>query len=372
MESYVSLAAVEAVLRGDEAPPPRVDSISVGMSNACQPPPPPSSRPPRLPPHHPSHANGEHSSPLSRPKGHPSHGHRELPPPPISRSKDGGSPLPPLPGSPKQREKEPLPPERLSSSTDKARLADSEQGPPLPSRSSLHGGRRQNRPPLPQRHGSSPMSSGPAGDRGGHGRVSPPSSSGPGGPFVPPRTTRSPPNMPPRHPSPSFPVARTPSEESPRKPIKPDKPVKPPPAGNRPRPTVPKKPALLSPTAGQARPLSKRAEVAPPTRDIGELIRSLLTEAPEIIKAVQDDYGTVPQLLEDLANLGERIAEAAREETVKAPSVSFSRCLTMLKGEVSALRDLVNSDDRPQDRVTKVINNIVKQVRKISDLLQAR
>lgn len=99
-------------------------------------------------------------------------------------------------------------------------------------------------------------------------------------------------------------------------------------------------------------------------------MHSLLTEAPEIVKAVQDDFGTVPQLLEDLAILAERIVELSKDQTVQN-KVSFSRCLTMLKSEVAALRDLVNTRNRPPEKVGVVINSIVKLVKKISDLLQA-
>ncbi len=351
------------------------------MSNLGQPPLPPSSRPPRLHPHHPAHSNGEPSSSSSRPKGHPSHSHvhRELPLPPISRTKESTSPLPPLPGSPKPREKEAFSPssDRAVSPADRSRFQDTDHGPPLPTRSSAHGGRRQNRPPLPQRHVSSgSTSSSPGVVRGmPEGRTSPLSSSssvGPPGPVLPPRTLRSPPNVTQRQPPASAPAARTLSDEIPRT-TKPGRTAKPPPAGNRPKPTVPRKPALLSPTSTQsAKPFQKgvsRHEAAPPAGGIREQIRSLLREAPEIIKAVQDDYGTVPQLLEDLASLAESIVEGSKEEV--RSSASFILCQTKLRDEVAALRDFINTSCNSPGVVTKVISNIVKQVQKISDLLQA-
>lgn len=305
----------------------------MGLSNAIQPPPLPNTpRPPMpIPHHHQSYtANGEHSphqspTPSSGPRlrGYPSYPHRDLPPPPLpnrsvspsstSARKSGDTPPP-------------LPPNRPSSPTG---MRDSAPSPP--NRPATRWSRPPQRPPLPQRHSQESVES-----------VTPP----PSGPVLPPRHFSRTPNP---HPKPNNPQLHN----------------KPPPGGSRPKPPPPRKPhGLSSSTSPPPHSMERSSD------SLGDKIQRLLTEAPEIISAVQDGYGTVPQLLEDLASLTESIVDSAQEGPNDS-TVSFRMCITKIRSQMGILRDCTNAQwQNNAEKIHKAIESIIQQVNKLSSHLR--
>lgn len=344
--THTHTPAVEATLRGDEQPA-RVDSISVALSNSINPPPLPTTPRPPLPvPHHRvSATNGErtpHQSPTppsSRPKAYPPHSHHSLPPPPLptrstspassstGRTRDTPPPLPPnRPSSPTSvRDNAPPPPIRPSSRGNRP-----PQRPPLPQRPSVGGGlgtfvtdRERPMPPIPARAHTSPET------------ATSPSS----GPTLPPRLSSKPnPPSPPKH-------ANMPH------------PRPPPPGGSRPKPRLPKKtPSFTSTSSSISPPLERISDCS-----VWDMIQRLQKEAPDIIPAVRGEYGTVPQLLEELASLTEGIVEAAQSWPNDA-SIALRMCITTLRSQVITLRGPTNDPEQ----TCKTINGIIKQIHNLS------
>ena len=100
------------------------------------------------------------------------------------------------------------------------------------------------------------------------------------------------------------------------------------------------------------------------------MIETLLTEAPEILTAVEDRYGTVPNLIEDLATLTANVIETAQSE-VTNPSVRFRKSLAALRGQVETLRDSNSASwEKNVERLIKAINNIIKEVQQLSPHLE--
>ena len=374
--------AVQAALRGDEQPL-RVDSISVGLSHGVnsisenlRPPPIPNTPRPKQQPllshAHTTDNDRDRTSPSpsssSRSRGHHSHSNRDLPPPPpFSRAKE------PAPSPPSKPSTPPLVEGPTSS-----RGGSQDRGPRVPARPSAPYTRSQgSQKPLPsapfrqstshstkQSTGGGPLlpSRAQSVSNGGKNFTS-------GGPQLPPRpTTRSPPLA----------MTKTPSMDKPEKPERPSRwgsrsQPRPPPAGDRPKPLPPKKPsALMSPTSPIAKSFEKSNErqrarmSSPPSDGVQEGIQVLLTEAPEVLTAVQDRYGTVPQLLEDLATLTENVIEGAQSGPNDS-SIKFRRCITNLRSQVGTLRNAKGpSWQNSAGDIEKAISNIIKQVQQLS------
>lgn len=384
--------AVQAALRGDEQPP-RMDSISVNLSHKAnstsedsRAPPIPNTPRPKLSPQQQQHAhstvNGrDHVSPSpplsNRPRGHHFHSHsnRDLPPPPpLGRAKDH-APTPPI--KPRDTGTPPSVDRPLS-----PRGGGKNGAPRPPARPAAPASRSQSGsrplPPAPLRHLTSHSAK---------------QSTGGGGPLLPPRAqsatnngrkaTSGGPQLPPRPASKSPPLAmtKTASVEKPDKPEKPERPSKwdvrsqprPPPAGNRPKPPPPKKPVgLLSPTSPTVKSLERSSDrgreriSSPPTEGVQENIKVLLMEAPEIVTALQDRCGTVPQLLEDLATLTESVIEGAQSGPNDA-SLKFRRCLANLRSQMGTLRKVTGpSWQNIAEELEKAVNSIIKQVEQLS------
>ena len=103
--------------------------------------------------------------------------------------------------------------------------------------------------------------------------------------------------------------------------------------------------------------------------DVKGMIQGLLAEAPEVLKAVQDGYGTVPQLLEDLAMATEQIIDTTQELESGGGTLQYRRCVTMLRSQVGTLRDS-SKGSWQKDKIVKTINNVVKQVQQLSTHLE--
>lgn len=343
--------AVQAALRGDDAPP-RVDSISVGglRANSEQhAPPPPIPNTPRPKP--PAHSNGGRPPP-------PPLSHRDLPPPPqLGRSASKEKPAPPFANrsvSPRSTDTTspppPLPPNRPSSPSARGAGSSSSSGPrdgpPLPSRSST----RSKQPPPPASAGRNLPS--PSGG-GSHPQLPPRSiNREPGGPVLPPRHGR-PGN------------SNTPSSRPPGRPERPPvsgKPVIPPSnrpdrpsaSGRRPKPPLPKKPT--SPKSVE-------------TREPKELIKRLLAEGPGVVSAISSGSGNIPQLLEDLAALTESIVEEAPGAPHKA-TIQFQINLTSLRSQIGSLREYSSSWQDNSNEVNTTVNTVMKKAQILSTYLE--
>ena len=377
-----------------------MDSISVGKSHGLnstsedsRPPPIPCTPRPKFSPQQQpqqSHAhltaNGrDHVSPSpplsNRSRAHPHHSHtnRDLPPPPpFSRAKD---PAPTPPSRPRDTSTPPSVDRPIS-----PRGGGRDGGPRPPARPMAPASRSQSGlkplPPAPHRHSNSHSAKHPTGSGGGG-----------GGPMLPPRAqsvansnknaTSGGPHWPPRPAAKAPPLAATrmPSVEKPDRPEKLERPTRweaksqprPPPAGNRPKPPPPKKPpGLLSPTSPTVKSFERSTDRGrerlspPPSEGVQEGIRTLLKEAPEIVTALQDRCGTVPQLLEDMATLTESVIEGAQSGPNDA-TIKFRRCITNLRSQVGTLRKARGpSWHNSAEEVEKAINSIIKQVEQLS------
>lgn len=99
------------------------------------------------------------------------------------------------------------------------------------------------------------------------------------------------------------------------------------------------------------------------------MIAQLQHSAPDILIAMHDRYSGVPQFLESLAELAEKIVDVA--QTMPCPkSIMFRKVVTALRGEYSYLRDVKGPLwQRNEERVTKCVNDIVSQVSQLSSHL---
>lgn len=227
-----------------------------------------------------------------------------------------------------------------------------DNAPPPPSRSSARGNRPPQRPPLPQRPSvggglgtfvtdrERPAPAVPARAHTSPENATPFSS----GPTLPPRPSSKPyPPSPPKH-----------SNVMPH-------PRPPPPGGNRPKPRVPKKtPSFTSSSSSVSPPLDRISDSS-----VREMIQRLQKEAPEIIPAVRDEYGNVPQLLEELAFLTESIVDAAQSGPNDS-SIALRMCSTTLRSHVVTLRESAHDPEQ----TCKTINGIIKQIHNLSTHLK--
>ena len=309
VNNCVSLSpAVEAVLRGEEATPPRLDSISVGE---IPPPVPNTPRPrPPIPPAPPTH----NEDPAHPAKPARSHFHRALPaPPPVSRTKDLGGGRSISPNSPLMRL--------------------SENSPPLP----------PNRPSSPLTTNHNVISSKPPPPR--RPQVLPPSTNH----TSPPSTPSNHRPAPPRKPKP--PLPRRPSN------LSSSTSPPPPPPPNKPRP-----PRQDSSTSCYSVDLT-------PSGSPQEMISNLQHSAPDILAAMQERHSSVPQFLEGFAYLTESIVEAAQTSPC-TKTIAFRKVVTALRGEYAFLRDVKGPLwQRNEERVTKCVNDIVSQISQLSSHL---
>ena len=300
-----SQPAVEATLRGDETPPTRLDSISVKEI----PPPVPNTPRPRPPP--PQTPPLTHEERPSSKQSH-SHFHRALPAPPtVSRTKELG-------GQKSVDNSPPLPPNRPSSphTVNNTHSHNSSSRPPPP--------RRPQIPPpnIPRSNQASP----------------------------PPTPSERP--APPRKPKP--PLPRRPSNLS---------------TSTSPPPPPPNKP-ILNRRQDSGSQLSSSYNIdLTPSDSLQDMIARLQQSAPDILTAMQDRYGRVPQFLEDLANLTENIVDAAQASPC-TKTISFRTLITSLRGEYAILRDSKGPLwQKNEEKVTKCVNDIVRKVTQLSSHL---
>ena len=306
----LSLLAVEAVLRGDEATPTRLDSISVSEI----PPPVPNTPRPRPTIPQPLH-NEDSARPLPAKPSH-SHFHRALPaPPPISRTKDM---------------------EGRSISPNSGMLARvSETSPPLP----------PNRP-------GSPHTGNTANHHVAFSKPHPPRR-----PQIPikPNHTSPPPTpsdrpAPPRRPKPPLPRRPSNLSTSPPPPLPP----------NKPRSVVPRQDSTSS--------VTYNVDLAP-SGTAQDMIANLQQSAPDILAAMHNRYSGVPQFLEALADLTESIVNTA-QSTPSTKSIAFRKVVASLRGGFGYLRDVKGPLwQRNEEKVTKCVNDIVSQVSQMSSHL---
>lgn len=357
--------AVEAALRGDEALPSRIDSISVGMPQVLKPDIPPQipTSPRPLKPSHSSTSNGRHSSQSSQPAQRSRT--EPLPPPPVGRQRAEIAP-PPLPS-------------RATSPGDSSPVVASgnqdSSGPPLPGRRGPSSQRlNQARRPQPQKQASSISLQG-SDSQSSIEDPSPPSSSRnevllPSGPLLPPRHTSvapSPP-LPPNRPGPQ----RAGISQKPESKASP--PSRPPPAGNRPKPSLPTKPKGISPQQPPkpSKPMSRGSSRADesssgiPTGD-GMTPREMLDTAkqqiPKLLLAISNRSSGIPQNLENIAALCENIANKARCSGVRYRVVTSS-----LRGELSTLRENAHvSWHTNADRLCETLNTVLGHVNSLSE-----
>ena len=362
MLEYFPYLAVQAALRGDEAPPPvapgssRLESISVPPVSERAPPPIPSTPRPPVPSHGqqstPLTANGRHGS-VHSPR---SRGQEPLPPPPRQQQPQL-PPIPPLPsrsgsgisGSPSSRTKRESPPPV----SNRGISPPQHPNPPLPSRGSVRPSARvppPKRAPPNKRTSSSSIRSNPDVPD----RPQPPSrglrNGSEGGPALPPARNTSGPGLPPRQPSRSGPPT----------------PNKPSPGGNRPKPPPParpgKKPGFVSP------PLSGGKEDTPVNIPTGEgmsareMADSIGREVPNVLRLMTERDSSVPQLLETLATLVENFADNAR-----GTGVQFRITMSSLRSQVGTLQDNANAVwQTNSETVAEALKTIQQQVKNMS------
>ena len=368
--------AVDAALRGDDAQPTRVDSISVGLNQGLNqgPPPLPTTPRPAKPPHttHSTAANGRHSS-HSSPSSQRSRT-EPLPPPPVGRPRADIAP-PPLPNratSPGDRGKDNTP----------VSPPVSRDGPPPPGRRGPPPQRMsQSRRPPTQRHASSTSLQGQNFDLSSTpDRLPPPSPRmkeeiplpTPSGPILPPRqlTGGQNPPLPPNRPGSQRAAL---SQKPDARKLSP--PGRPPPGGNRPKPSIPTRPrgvqSPIQPPPTLSKPTSRGGsrgdEVVPniPTGDgmtPREMLDAAQREIPNLVSAISNRYSGVPQCLEDLATLCENIADQARCSGVK-----YRFTTTSLRSSLSTLRDNTHASwHSNKDRITETLNAILGHVNSLS------
>lgn len=315
MHSYFSLVAVEAVLRGDETPPSRLDSISV---KETPPPVPNTPRPRPPPPQTPPLVNEDR---LPNKQSH-SHFHRALPAPPtVSRTKEfgGRSMSPNAMGLTKSMENlPPLPPNRPGS-------------PHMGNNTQSHN---SSKPPPPRRP-----------------QIPPPSLPKSNQTSPPPSSSERP--APPRRPKP--PLPRRPSNLS---------------SSTSPPPPPSNKPVISRGSSRQDSSLTLSYNIDLTASDsIQDMISNLQNSAPDILTAMKDRHNRVPQFLEELANLTESIVDTAQSSS-GTKTISFRTMITSLRGDFAILRNVKGPLwQRNEEKVTKCVNDIVKKVSQLSSHL---
>ena len=281
-----------------------------------------------------------------------SHGHRLMAPPPVNRirelavnSQSGRSVSSNVGFTSSNDNPPPLPPSRSNS-----------RPTPTPSPSSLFPHRPPKKPQLPPQPlsqklkptPSSPVPSLPSRSVSASTKTSPPFSNG-----SPPSSPIQDRPLPPRRPRPPIP-RRPPTLSS---------------STSSPPPPPPNKPTFLRG--------GSRHELVPPPHfnftpsgGIQDMTANLQQYGPHLIVAMQERRNYVPQVLEQLSDLTEAIISAALAAPVDKTTL-FRRIVTVLRGEVSTLRDNKGPLwQRNEETVTGSVKNIIKQISQLSSHLE--
>ena len=100
------------------------------------------------------------------------------------------------------------------------------------------------------------------------------------------------------------------------------------------------------------------------------MMTNLQQYGPDLIVAMQERRSYVPQVLEQLSDLTEAIISKALAMPIDK-TILFRRIMTVLRGEVSTLRDNKGPLwQRNEETVTGSVKNIIKQVSQLSSHLE--